>query len=61
LVGVFIDSEGHPVDAWIHKSSGIDNADTLAVASALRSQYAPATFLCTPIVSEYIFRVDFAP
>jgi len=60
-VGIFIDSEGHPVDAWIYKSSGIEAADNLAKASALLSQYAPATFLCTPIVSEYLFRVDFAP
>jgi hypothetical protein len=60
-VGVFIDSEGHPVDTWIDKSSGISQADALARASALLSQYAPATFLCTPVVSEYLFRVDFAP
>jgi hypothetical protein len=60
-VGVFIDSEGRPVDTWIYKSSGMDNADALARDSALLSQYAPATFLCTPIVSEYLFRVDFAP
>ncbi len=60
-VGVFIDSEGHPVDTWIYKSSGMDDADALARASALQSQYKPATFLCTPIVSAYLFRVDFAP
>ena len=60
-VGVFIDSEGHPVDTWISKSSGIEQADALAKASAQRSQYAPATFLCTPIVRAYLFRVDFAP
>lgn len=60
-VGVVIDSEGHPVDTWIYKSSGLETADALARASALRSEYAPATFLCTPIVHEYLFRVDFAP
>jgi hypothetical protein len=60
-VGVFIDSEGHPVDTWIAKSSGISQADALARASALLSQYAPATFLCTPIVHAYLFRVDFDP
>ncbi len=60
-VGVFIDSEGRPIDTWIYKSSGIGQADALAKASALLSQYAPATFLCAPIVSEYLFRVDFAP
>jgi hypothetical protein len=60
-VGVFIDSEGQPVDTWIAKSSGIAQADALARASALRSQYAPATFLCTPIVRAYLFRADFSP
>jgi hypothetical protein len=60
-VGAFIDSEGQPVDTWIAKSSGIAQADALARASALRSQYAPATFLCTPIVRAYLFRADFAP
>ncbi len=60
-VGVFVDSAGHPVQAWVQKSSGIDVADSRAVAAAQHSQYAPATFLCTPVVSEYIFRVDFDP
>jgi hypothetical protein len=60
-VGVLIDSEGHPVDTWIDKSSGIARADALAKASALLSQYTPATFLCAPIVHAYLFRVDFAP
>jgi hypothetical protein len=60
-VGIFLDSEGHPVDSWIDKSSGISQADALARASALLSQYAPATFLCAPIVRAYRFRVDFAP
>ena len=60
-VGVFIDSEGHPVDTWIYKSSGISQADALARVSALQSQYMPATFLCTPIVRAYLFRGDFAP
>jgi hypothetical protein len=60
-VGVFLDSDGHPVDTWIYKSSGMDDADALGRISALRSQYTPATFLCTPIVGAYLFRVDFAP
>jgi hypothetical protein len=60
-IGVFLDSEGHPVDTWIYKSSGISQADALARVSALQSQYMPATFLCTPIVRAYLFRVDFAP
>jgi hypothetical protein len=60
-VGVFLDSQGRPVDTWIAKSSGIARADALAKASALLSQFAPATFLCTPIVRAYLFRVDFSP
>ena len=61
LVGVVVDSDGRPVDTWIYKSSGLDYADALARATALQSQYAPATLLCTPIVGRYLFRVDFAP
>ncbi len=60
-VGVLVDSEGHPVDTWIYKSSGIARADAIAKASALLSQYTPATFLCAPIVHAYLFRVDFDP
>jgi hypothetical protein len=60
-VEVIVDSEGHPIQMWVHKSSGIEYADELATGAAQRSTYAPATFLCSPIVGRYLFRVDFTP
>jgi hypothetical protein len=60
-IAVFVDSAGHAVKTFLYKSSGNTIADAQANASAALTQYAPATFLCTPIVGEYLFRADFAP
>jgi hypothetical protein len=56
-IHVYLDSEGHAVNATLEKSSGVEGVDDVAMAGAGRSHYRPARFLCTPVVSE--LSVDF--
>ena len=58
-IAVFLDSLGHPIKTYVYGPSGSDVADFRALASAQATKYSPATFLCTPVVGEYLFRVDF--
>ena len=60
-VEVFVDSDGRLVKADVYRSSGVDYMDERAVAAAEHSWYAPATFLCVPVVGRLLYRVDFIP
>ncbi|HEY1429006.1 MAG TPA: energy transducer TonB [Candidatus Tumulicola sp.] len=53
-VHVYLDSDGHPSNAKLVKSSGVEGIDDLALAAAEQSHYRAANFLCTPVVSEMI-------
>ena len=61
IVTVALDSRGKLAYVKLIKSSGIPQFDQNVLASAESSTYKPATFLCTPIVSEYIFIGNYMP
>jgi TonB family protein len=54
-IHVYIDSDGRVIKANIEKSSGVDGLDMTALSDVRSSTFAPATFLCTPVVSDFIF------
>lgn len=58
-VHVFLDSNGNVVKAYLYKSSGVAGVDAAALGSAEKSTFKPATFLCTPVVSDYLFRFGY--
>jgi hypothetical protein len=60
-IAVFVNSDGDIAKSYVYRSSGVDYGDMRAVFAATHSQYVPATFLCTPIVGEYLFTVDYMP
>lgn len=58
-VKVDIDSAGKAVGSSVYVSSGSGLLDNVALSTAAASAYAPATFMCVPIVGSYLFVVDF--
>jgi hypothetical protein len=58
-IHVYLDSAGHPVNATLEKSSGVEGVDDVAIAGAEQSHYKPAKFLCTPVVSEMSVEFDY--
>jgi hypothetical protein len=58
-IHVYLDSAGHAVNATLEKSSGVEGVDDVAMAGAEQSHYKPATFLCTPVVSEMSVEFDY--
>jgi hypothetical protein len=60
-VHVYIDSNGTVVQRSIYKSSGVPGVDDEAMGSAQFSTYYPATFLCTPVVGDYLFSFTYRP
>ena len=60
-VHVYIDAGGNVVKSSIYKSSGVPGVDDEALSSAEQSTYAAATFLCTPVVSNYLFTFTYQP
>jgi hypothetical protein len=59
VIHVYLDSAGHPSNATLETSSGVEGVDDVAVAGAERSHYKPAKFLCTPVVSELTYEMDY--
>lgn len=51
-VHIYLDSNGTVLRTSIEKSSGVEGLDLAALGAARVSEFAPATFLCTPVVSE---------
>ena len=60
-IEAFVDSAGHVVKAEVWRSSGIEGLDYTAMAQFEQSSYRPATFLCTPVVSNGIFGIRYEP
>jgi hypothetical protein len=60
-IAVYLDSKGTIVKTYVYRSSGVDYGDMRAMFAATHAQYAPATFLCTPIVGEYLYTIDYVP
>jgi hypothetical protein len=60
-VRIYLDSDGKPIKEYVYKSSGVPGIDSYALYMAEASTYAPATFLCTPVVSDYLFKLDYGP
>lgn len=58
---VFIDSNGREVGQKLLASSGVDALDAAALGNLQDHQYAPAQFLCTPVVGEIDLRLDYDP
>ncbi len=58
---VALDSRGNSASVKLLKSSGIAQFDQNVLAAAESTKYRPASFLCTPIVSEYIFVGQYSP
>ena len=58
---VALDSRGKPASVKLLKSSSIAQFDQNVLAAAESTKYRPASFLCTPIVSEYIFVGQYSP
>lgn len=58
-VKVEVDSTGKTVGSSVYASSGSKLLDDVALSAAAANAYAPATFMCVPIVGSYLFVVDF--
>lgn len=59
-IHLFIDSNGHAFDPQVLESSGDSTVDAQAVTSALTAQFRPATFLCSPVISDTTYTFTFA-
>lgn len=59
-VHVYVDSDGRVVKADVAESSGVEGLDIAALALVRNATYAPAQFLCTPVVSDFIIRMDYS-
>jgi TonB family protein len=60
-VHVFIDSNGNVVRTEVYRSSGVEGLDDAALGAAQATTFKPATFLCIPVVSDFIMTVQYAP
>jgi len=58
---VDIDSLGKPALVKLLRSSGIPAFDRNVIAAAEASRFHPARFLCSPVVSEYVFVGQYSP
>ena len=55
----FVDSDGHVFDPQLLESSGDSTVDAQAVTSALTAKFQPATFLCSPVISDTTYTFTF--
>ncbi|HVA33020.1 MAG TPA: hypothetical protein VNG31_02660 [Candidatus Baltobacteraceae bacterium] len=60
-VHIFIDSNGLPAEVLLDKSSGVTAYDDVVVGAAQHTRYTPATFLCTPVVSDFSYELEWRP
>jgi hypothetical protein len=56
-VQVYIDDRGVPLNTYLVAASDKTTV-TASLTAAQETTYAPATFLCTPTVGEYLFKLD---
>jgi hypothetical protein len=60
-VDIYLDSKGNLVQATLSSPTGIEDIDNAAVGSAELARFAPAQFLCQPVVSHYLYTFRYAP
>jgi hypothetical protein len=60
-IAVFLGPDGLPAKSYVYTTTGVRDADLLALEAANRSSYIAADFLCKPVASELLFPVDFRP
>ena len=58
-IRIYLDSKGNLLQSYVYKTSGIAGVDSYALLEAQATTYTPATFLCTPVVSDYLFSVKY--
>jgi hypothetical protein len=58
-VDVQLDEQGHLLDAWTYKTSGVMAFDASGLRAARLSTYAPAISYCQPVLGEYLFIASF--
>lgn len=61
VVMVALDSRGNLASVKLVKSSGITQIDENLIATAQSTVFRPASFLCTPIVSQYVMVGKYKP
>jgi len=57
----YIDSKGHALQVKTVRSSGVAGVDDNAIGEVQQEEFHPAQFLCTPVVSEIRFRMEYQP
>jgi hypothetical protein len=57
----YVDSNGHAIGVKTIESSGVEGVDRFAVGSVRQQEFNPARFLCTPVVSEMLLRMEYQP
>jgi hypothetical protein len=60
-IALFLNSDGQPVKSFVYTTTGVHDADVLALQAANGSSFVAAEFLCKPVASELLFPVDFRP
>jgi hypothetical protein len=61
LVDVVVAADGSVLKTNINQTSGVDAIDAQAIKTANDARYKPASLLCAPVVSEYLFKYEYAP
>ena len=60
-LAVYIDSNGQAIDERVTQSSGVDGVDKAAAGIVSIHHFAPARFLCTPVVGEMRLKLEYQP
>jgi TonB family protein len=60
-VAVTVDADGSVIGASIYKSSGNEKLDKAALIAARSSSFSPRVVDCSPMRSNYLIRIHFAP
>jgi TonB family protein len=61
VVDVIVATDGTVIKTNISQASGVSGIDAEAIRAATDARYKPATLLCTPVVSEYLFKYEYEP
>ena len=60
-LAAYIDSNGQAIDEKVIQSSGVDGVDKAATGIVSIHHFAPARFLCTPVVGEMRLKLEYQP
>ena len=61
VVDVVVASDGTVLQASLSQKSGVSGIDAEAIKTATDARYKPATLLCAPVASEYLFKYEYDP